>query len=67
LGITRRILWVLALVALVLAFGWYASRPVVPDGQPPLVTLDDNSLAALRADFNAAAHGARLIVLLAPT
>jgi hypothetical protein len=40
---------------------------VVPDGQPPLVTLDDNSLAALRADFNAAAHGARLIVLLAPT
>jgi hypothetical protein len=35
-----------------------------PPGQPPMAAMD---LAALRADFNAAAVRPRLILLLSPT
>ncbi len=38
-----------------------------PAGQPPLAHLDAGSLDILRADFNRAAGGWRIIVLLSPT
>jgi hypothetical protein len=63
----QRVLWALAVVAVGLGVVWYASRPVAPAGQPPLVTLDADSLGTLRSDFNGAAGGTRIIVLLAPT
>jgi hypothetical protein len=46
---------------------WHQSVQSVPEGQPPLVTLDASGLEALRADFNQAADRVRIIVLLAPT
>lgn len=49
------------------AFVWYQGQAVVPDGQPPLVTIDAAALAALRADFNRDHEAARIIVLLSPT
>ena len=66
---TRRRGLVLAIVAaLVAAFAWWQAGPrVVPAGQPPLVTIDSTSVAALREDFNRAAGAVRIIVLLAPT
>jgi hypothetical protein len=64
---TRRLALALAIIGLVTAFTWYQSIRRVPDGQPPLVTLDASSLAGLQAEFNQAADRTRLIVLLAPT
>jgi hypothetical protein len=64
---TRRLVGALSIVTVVGGFAWYQSLPHVPDGQPPLVTLDANALAALRNDFNQKADRVRLIVLLAPT
>lgn len=64
----RRALVLAGLIALIAAFGWwqFATRSV-PAGQPPLVTLDSASLAALREDFNRAIGDLRIIVLLSPT
>jgi hypothetical protein len=39
----------------------------LPTGQPPLVEITDPSLAALRAEFNRASSGLRVILLLSPT
>lgn len=44
----------------------YAPRRV-PEGQPALVHLAAGNLGTLREDFNAAAAGTRLLVLLSPT
>ena len=65
----RRTLGVLAVfVALLLGIAWFLLGPGEPPaGQPPLVTLDLNSLEALRADFNRDSKQARVIVLLSPT
>jgi hypothetical protein len=56
------------LAAIALAFGWYllAARHT-PAGQPPLTTVQQESIAALRADFNQHADKVRIIVLLSPT
>jgi hypothetical protein len=49
-----------------LAWLHYGSRET-PAGQPPLTYLDQASLDTLKADFNRAAGGTRMIVLLSPT
>jgi hypothetical protein len=62
--VKRTWLFVLPSAFLVAAF-WYGSLShQAPSGQPALAAMD---LALLRADFNRAADGARLIVLLSPT
>jgi hypothetical protein len=62
--VKRTALWALPSAVLVAAFWYGGFSHQVPAGQPPLAAMD---LAALRADFNRAADGARLIVLLSPT
>ena len=64
----RRVFALAILVALFAAFGWwrYGTR-YVPAGQPPLVTLEPASMAALQQDFNQAVGAVRIIVLLSPT
>ena len=59
----------LALLLVVLAgFGWWRfGTRYTPSGQQPLITIDPAALAAMREDFNRAADGERVIVLLSPT
>jgi hypothetical protein len=66
---TRRSLAVLAMVvAAILGVAWFLLGPgEAPAGQPSLVTLDLDSLDALRAEFNRDSKQARVIVLLSPT
>ena len=60
---------VIAVFAVLLAaVAWYQfGRHSVPPGQPPLATLDASSLAAFKADFNAASGQVRMVLLLSPT
>ena len=64
---TRAVLIVVLLVAAAAAAWWRFGTRRVPEGQPPLVTLDASSLGALKADFNRAAGATRVILLLSPT
>jgi hypothetical protein len=61
-----RVTIVVIVVALAL-FGWLGLSHNTPAGQPPLVDVTPASVAALKADFNRAAGGTRILVLLAPT
>ena len=65
---TRRALWIVPVAVVVLALVWYlfAAR-YTPAGQPPLATVQQESLGALRADFNRHADKTRVVVLLSPT
>ncbi len=66
----RKLLFILILLLAVVggAFAWARlTTHETPAGQPPLATLDTGSLAILKADFNQAASGTRIIVLLSPT
>jgi hypothetical protein len=56
-----------SLLVIVALGAWYLRRPHVPDGQPPLVTLDTASVAALRDAFNRDADHVRIIILQSPT
>ena len=49
------------------ALWWRFGTRYVPEGQPPLATVDASSLAALKDDFNRAAGETRVILLLSPT
>ena len=50
------------------AFAWLKLSPRrVPEGQPPLSTLEAGSLADFRATFNAAEGEIRVLALLSPT
>jgi hypothetical protein len=65
----RRALGILALV-IVLGVGiaWFLLGPgEAPVDQPPLITLNSESLQAIRDDFNRDVSHARVIVLLSPT
>jgi len=63
-----RLLLVALLVAVLGGFGYYRwAERRVPEGQPPLTTLDPASLDPLRSEFNAHPDKVRIVVLLAPT
>jgi hypothetical protein len=49
------------------ALTWFFARPVAPAGQPPLVTIDGGSMAALRDAFNRDAQHVRVFILQSPT
>jgi hypothetical protein len=57
---------VVTVLLAVMAWGQFGTRHV-PAGQPPLLTLDRHSIAALRDDFNQAIGQTRIVVLLSPT
>lgn len=57
---------IVAVIAVLLARHYFFTYNA-PAGQPPLAYLSGGSLDALRADFNRAAGGVRVIVLLSPT
>ena len=64
----RRRIWLTLVVLIAIAAAWFwLTSHNVPEGQPPLVTLDAASFGALRADFNRDVGQVRMIVLLAPT
>ena len=59
---------IVLLVLLVAAFLWWRfGTRNVPDGQPPLATVDAGYLTALKDDFNRASGETRIILLLSPT
>ena len=58
---------ILTLVIAVALIGWLGLSHATPDGQPPLAEVTAESIAALKADFNRAAGGPRIVILLAPT
>ena len=72
--LVRKILVGLAFTVLFLAtiagaaFVWlnYAPRRT-PEGQPALSRLDEETLPALREEFNARGGETRIVVLLSPT
>jgi len=66
-SVVRRAAGVAVLLLSLSASAWFLSQPRVPDGQPPLVTLDGGSMAALRDAFNRDAAHVRIIVLQSPT
>src|SRR5262245_48776627 len=56
------------LVLVLAAYGWLKWSPRrVPDGQPPLATLDAQSLPEFRAAFNASKGDVRILAMLSPT
>jgi hypothetical protein len=57
-----------ALLAVVLAVGWYfwGSRRA-PRGQPPLTSLTSANFEQFKSEFNNASDCARLVLLLSPT
>ena len=59
-------LGVVAVLAAAMLWYIYGERRV-PEGQPPLATLNASSLESLRADFNRDADRTRIILLLSPT
>jgi len=65
---SRKLLLVAGIVAIVLGALWFqfGGHRTAP-GQPPLASLNAQSLARLRAEFNAAADQPRMILLLSPT
>ena len=65
----KGLLWFgLPVAVLVGAVAWEQAAPrEVPAGQPPLTTLNPESLPGLRADFNRDSDRSRIILLLSPT
>jgi hypothetical protein len=64
----RSILILGSLAVLLAAVLWYLYAPRrTPAGQPPLATIRNGSLEALRADFNRDSGHVRIILLLSPT
>ena len=58
---------ILAVVVAVALIGWLGLSHATPDGQPPLAELKAESIASLKTDFNRAAGGTKVFILLAPT
>jgi hypothetical protein len=64
----RRIGPLLILLLIIGAAGWYfLPGHKTPSQQRPLADLNDLSLPRLKADFNAASAGLRIVILLSPT
>jgi hypothetical protein len=66
-SLAKRRAIVAVLLVLFCGVAWYASRPHVPTGQPPLVTLEAASMADLRTQFNQDVDHVRIIILPSPT
>lgn len=56
-----------ALLAVLGLGAWYVAQPRVPQGQPPLATLDAASMGALRDAFNSDVQHVRIFILQSPT
>jgi len=52
---------------LLLVFFYLYGGSTVPQGQQPLVRLNDSNIGGLRDAFNASANSVRLLVLVSPT
>ena len=64
----RKLLVIAVIAAALIGAAWYQfGGHRTPKGQPPLTDLNAASLDQLRADFNASAGEARMILLLSPT
>ena len=64
----RRALFIaLPIVVATVAAGYVLSSHETPADQPRLVALNSESLPAFQAEFNRAANGVRILVLLSPT
>ena len=63
-----RVLILVLVIAICAAAAWYTWAPRrTPPQQAPLIVLDAAKLEDVAADFNRAAGGVRVIVLLSPT
>lgn len=61
-------LWGLTMSAILGASLWYLFGPgTVPEGQPPLLSVDAGNVAQLQADFNRAADRVRVLAVFSPT
>jgi hypothetical protein len=58
---------VIAAVVLAVTGRYHFAGHQVPAGQAPLAELTSQSLGSLKADFNRAADGVRIVLLLSPT
>ncbi len=50
-----------------LVFFYFYGGSTVPDGQQPLVRLNNSNIAALKDAFNGSANSVRVLVLVSPT
>jgi hypothetical protein len=61
-------LWGLTMSAILGASLWYLFGPgAVPEGQPPLLSVDAGNVSLLQADFNRAADRVRILAVFSPT
>jgi hypothetical protein len=61
-------LWGLTMSAILGASLWYLYGPgTVPEGQPPLLSVDSSTVARLQTDFNQASDRIRVVAVLSPT
>ena len=60
------ILGIAAIVIGLLAYYLYAGS-TVPNGQQPLVRLNDSNVSSLKDSFNGSANSVRVILMLSPT
>jgi hypothetical protein len=64
---TKRWLWLVsAIVILVIGFYLWGSSST-PSGQPPLVSLNEANVSQFQQNFNAAISNTRVVLLLSPT
>lgn len=61
-------LWGLSMSAILGASLWYLFGPgTVPEGQPPLLSVDLPTMARIQGDFNQASDRIRVLAVLSPT
>jgi len=57
----------LAVTTVVLLFFYFFWGSSVPNGQQPLIRLNNSNVASIKEAFNASANDVRVIVMLSPT
>jgi hypothetical protein len=67
MSLRKAILFAIAAIVLLVAARFYISGHQAPAGQPPLGELNNDSLKALKNDFNLNSDRVRVILLLSPT
>jgi hypothetical protein len=63
----RRALWLIVVVTLLAAAFYLWGSSHTPNGQPPLVSLNQGNVTNFQHSFDAAAADTRLVLLLSPT